>query len=985
MKIIFFILLFLGLNSVMAYAMTKIDLDVKVNFNDKILTGIAKISDYDTPPEFNLAGIEILQKELKKEDGKDVVIFEYKKDIKKLMEISGMLTKDYFLVLYDNWYPKADKYSIYNLKVSVPEGFTPISEADEIKNQNQIYEFVFNHPRKDMSLIVGRFYKNSFQYRDIELSTYFLEKDQNLSDLYLSKTGFFIEKYEKILGKFPFKKFSVVENPMQTGYGFPTFTLLGSAVLRLPFIPDTSLGHELVHSWWGNSIYNDSKKGNWIEGLTTYISDYQYEKEKNKDKNYRKNSLIKYMSYNNSKSSTSLINFYGNIDKKSESLGYGKGAFLFYTIEKEIGEKNFYNALKELTDNFSFKEANWEDLKNIFNKHYLKNSDIIFNQFLTRNDMPEIEINGTDIETDGKGEFLLKLTLKQKTINPYNMTIPVVVETLSGKNHFDINLSETKGDFYLQTDNFPIKLIIDPDYQTFRKLTLDEYTPVLSRVLGAESGIIVIHEKDKETYSEALDFFSEINNNYKIIELDDQSDFNWDNHKNLQSVVFAGKIPETVKKIIRESNLQNSSVSIDIINNITDYSTITTIKIDKKEEFSKIKRKLSHLGNYSKIAFSNGQTTEKEIKNSDDGIIAEIYSPIKGYNKDSVLTFNNIINQIKDKKIIFIGEQHDKYAHHLSQLIIIKAIFNKDNKLAVGMEMFQTPFQKSIDEYLTGKITETEFLVQSEYLKRWRFDYKLYKPIIDFCKTNNIKIIALNAPMELTKKISESGISSLSPDEQKNLPIIDITNDDYKFFLKKIFSSHSFSEKKDFSNFYLAQLLWDETMAETAHNFIGDNPDYKMIVIAGNGHRENKYGIPDRLISRGNYQIATISNQTDMELDTEKTDYSIFMPDIEKPFSALLGVTLEETQQGLIIKNIEKNSVAEKSNLCKNDIIINADGIKIINLFTLKAILSTKKINDTIKLKISRKKQENPEEYETLDIDTAVFSKATPMPHSHPK
>jgi uncharacterized iron-regulated protein len=317
--------------------------------------------------------------------------------------------------------------------------------------------------------------------------------------------------------------------------------------------------------------------------------------------------------------------------------------------------------------------------------------------------------------------------------------------------------------------------------------------------------------------------------------------------------------------------------------------------------------------------------------------------------------------------------------------MIIRALYDKNVKLAVGMEMFQTPFQKAIDEYLADKITETDFLLQSEYLKRWRFDYKLYKPIIDFCKANHIKIIALNAPMEITKKISESGISSISSDEQKNLPDIDITNDDYKNFLKQMFSSHTFSEKKDFSNFYLAQLLWDETMAETAHVFLRDNPDYKMIILAGNGHIENRSGIPDRLRSRGNYDVVTITNQAEQELNTEKADYSIFMPNIEKPFSALLGVTLEETQQGLLIKNIEKNSVAEKSNLCKNDIILYADGTKIINLFTLKAILSAKKLNDTIKLRISRKKLENPEEYETLDINSAIFAKSQAFPHNHPQ
>ena len=86
----------------------------------------------------------------------------------------------------------------------------------------------------------------------------------------------YIAFYQKLIGAYPFVKFAVVENALQTGYGMPSFTLLGSRVIRFPFILHTSYPHEILHNWWGNGVYIDRKSGNWSEGLTAYLSDHLF-------------------------------------------------------------------------------------------------------------------------------------------------------------------------------------------------------------------------------------------------------------------------------------------------------------------------------------------------------------------------------------------------------------------------------------------------------------------------------------------------------------------------------------------------------------------------------------------------------------------------------------------------------------------------------------------------------------------------------------
>jgi aminopeptidase N len=78
------------------------------------------------------------------------------------------------------------------------------------------------------------------------------------------------------IGAYPFSGFSVVASPLPTGFGMPTLTYLGAEVLKLPFIRATSLGHEILHNWWGNGVLVDYASGNWAEGLTTFMADYAY-------------------------------------------------------------------------------------------------------------------------------------------------------------------------------------------------------------------------------------------------------------------------------------------------------------------------------------------------------------------------------------------------------------------------------------------------------------------------------------------------------------------------------------------------------------------------------------------------------------------------------------------------------------------------------------------------------------------------------------
>ncbi|WP_245912239.1 ChaN family lipoprotein [Brunnivagina elsteri] len=220
-----------------------------------------------------------------------------------------------------------------------------------------------------------------------------------------------------------------------------------------------------------------------------------------------------------------------------------------------------------------------------------------------------------------------------------------------------------------------------------------------------------------------------------------------------------------------------------------------------------------------------------------------------------------LIPEISKAKVIYLGETHDSAEDHKKQLKIIQELSdrfgNRNNKkIAIAMEMFQRPSQNAINNYLAGKITEEELVKQTEYEQRWGFPWELYAPILRFAKANNIPILAINTPSEITRKVSRQGLESLTPEERKLIPPfseIHTSPDEYRKLVLAAFEAHQNAGQgtsKNLESFFLAQVLWDETMAESIANFVKANPKTQVIVLAGQGHIVYDYGIPSRVKRR---------------------------------------------------------------------------------------------------------------------------------------
>ena len=323
-------------------------------------------------------------------------------------------------------------------------------------------------------------------------------------------------------------------------------------------------------------------------------------------------------------------------------------------------------------------------------------------------------------------------------------------------------------------------------------------------------------------------------------------------------------------------------------------------------------------------------------------------------------TLPELLEKVADKKVIYVGETHDRFAHHLMQLEIIKELHQRGKKVAIGMEMFQRPFQKGIDDYIAGRSDERGFLRSTEYFQRWRFDYNHYRPILQFARTAKIPVIALNALREITDRISQGGLEALSADEKKGVSAqLDFSDEAYRERLKKIFDEHKEFGTRNFELFYQVQVVWDETMAESIDAFLKGNPDSQMVVLAGSGHLAFGSGIPQRAWRRNGHAYAVILN--DGPAERGAAAFVLFPGAVPFEGSPKLMVFLRDEKSRVIIESFSEGSVSEKAGLQKGDIILSIDEtpVQCFEDVRLEMVFKTK--GDPVQVKIQRKSSSGEE------------------------
>jgi uncharacterized iron-regulated protein len=851
------------------------------------------------------------------------------------------------------WHPLSEGLAHYRLTAILPKDFAGISEADEIvvdemTEESRSFTFIFTHPLESISLIAAEFIVEREQFGNIDIYSYFFPEDAALAKTYRTYTRDYIDMYQKMIGAYPFRRFSIVENILPTGYAMPTFTLLGKDVVKLPFIVETSLGHEILHQWFGNSVYVDYEKGNWSEGLTTYLADHAYKEHEGLGWQYRKELLISLENYVTAENDFPLSSFTHRKNRPSGAIGYGKTALVFHMLKHRIGAEHFTSALNLFIKENQFRIASWGELKHAFETASGRNLDRFFTQWVERPGIPDIALDDVSVSFRGSKTVVSFRILQQEPV--YVLDLPITVFLKDGEITKTYPIDAASSVFTFETDDDPVALIIDHNYDVLRRLTEKELPPVISGLLGDSNRLFVQpHGRDEEyAFIEAL--FKEMGFQKKP-----ERELSYEDIRR-SSLIIPAKDTELVKQLFGKISIPDYDLWFSVRQNpYNPDKDIALIAGSSPSAIYNYAKKIPHYGKYSTLIFHEGRNIEKRIAETSRGMKQDLAPEFLGIEVPGSLDLKDIIDRISDKEIIYVGESHDRFEHHRVQFEVIRTLYRNNRKIAIGMEMFQKPFQDVLDDYILGTIDEKEFLKKSEYFKRWNFDYNLYRDILHYARAKAIPVIALNLDRDIVSTVAQNGIQALSKEERRQLPEhIDLSDKEYRRRLKVFFEQHGQSAQRNFDFFYQAQVIWDETMALNLDAYIRENPEHTIVVLAGIGHMAFGSGIPERAYRLNKRPYSIILNAEDPEEGI--ADYILFPPSLSAPESPKLMVLLQDKEGSVEIIGFSPESVSEKAGLMKGDVILSLDNNDVVNIDTIKIFLLDKKKGDQITVTVSRKR-----------------------------
>ena len=393
------------------------------------------------------------------------------------------------------WYPRfGDALVTFELDVSAPAGWEAVSQGERTVTAAGV-RWVERRPQDDIYLVAGPFRRYADRAGEVATEVYLLDEDPELARRYLDALARYLDVYRDLLGDYPYAKFAVIENRWQTGYGMPSFTLLGSRVLRLPFILDSSLPHELLHNWWGNGVLVDFRDGNWSEGLTAYLADYLIQEARGRGAEYRRGALQRYENFAAERRDAPLREFRSRHDDASQAIGYGKSLMLFHMLRRDLGDAAFVVALRDFAERWMHGAATFADLFAAFAAAAGRDLSADQAQWLERPGAPELAIReARSTPSDGSHRLTVRLAQTQEEA-PFRLTVPVAV-TLRGEVEARVLPVRFDGGreavLDVSLDAEPLRVDVDPAFDVFRRLAPGEVPPALGTLFGAKRQVLVV-------------------------------------------------------------------------------------------------------------------------------------------------------------------------------------------------------------------------------------------------------------------------------------------------------------------------------------------------------------------------------------------------------------------------------------------------------------------------------------------------------------
>ena len=249
-------------------------------------------------------------------------------------------------------------------------------------------------------------------------------------------------------------------------------------------------------------------------------------------------------------------------------------------------------------------------------------------------------------------------------------------------------------------------------------------------------------------------------------------------------------------------------------------------------------------------------------------VMSPASAPVSGFrivapSERRELAWEQMIERLARADVVFFGEQHDDPETHRAEVAVLESLGRIGRPVVLSREMFERDVQGPLDDYLAGRLSESDFLARSRPWPRYATDYR---PLVELAKTRGWPVIASNIPRPMASAVGRRGLAALdtlSPAERLHAAReIVCPNDDYHARFMEQMQGHGSGTGSSpaagdtlptamAERFYLAQCVKDETMAESIVEARRQAPRNAIIVhFNGAFHSDYGQGTADRVVRR---------------------------------------------------------------------------------------------------------------------------------------
>ncbi|MFO7180863.1 MAG: ChaN family lipoprotein [Pseudomonadota bacterium] len=243
-----------------------------------------------------------------------------------------------------------------------------------------------------------------------------------------------------------------------------------------------------------------------------------------------------------------------------------------------------------------------------------------------------------------------------------------------------------------------------------------------------------------------------------------------------------------------------------------------------------------------------------------EDVVARAAGPVRALRlgDGAELTPAELARELLDADAVCAGERHGEAKQHYAELWLLELLADRARamrlELGLGLEMFERRHTPDLALFGAFRIDEAELLERTEYEKTWGFPFAYYRPLLARARDLRVAVVGLNARRSLVRRIATVGLDGLTDQERYQLPELDLGDTEHLAEFERRMQNHPGRAP----GYYAAQVVWDETMADTAARWVlAHTPVRRLLAVAGQAHC-HRSAIPLRAERRGLVSVRAV-------------------------------------------------------------------------------------------------------------------------------